>query len=265
MSMSKILSVCLFGMLALTACTDKTTDDTSSTADDSATTDDSGEPTGGFSISGTAKNLLSGEAATEGLCVSVADPTPALSGGELDIRSDTTVGAGGAYTAEHVETTSAVGLLMLVEDCAAEGTVMPTATGIKRDAYSSLGDGDAITDQTIYSIDATSQAGIQAGLEGAGYTGDLGTEGALLGFVLDTDASTPIDGAVVGGGSATVYYANADGTWNTTATVAAARSMFIIPGAPIYTYTCSKDGYTFGNLLAGSQPTYAVIVRFLAE
>lgn len=141
-----------FALFALAACSDKSEDDTAA-ADDSSATDDSAAP-GGFTISGTAKNLLTGAAATEGLCVDVADPTAALGGGEIEIIASSTVGAGGAYTVEHIETTSVVGLLNIVQDCAGSGpTVLPTATGIKED-IAGLGDGDVVSDYTIFSIDA---------------------------------------------------------------------------------------------------------------
>ena len=80
-------------------------------------------------------------------------------------------------------------------------------------------------------------------------------------------SDAPIGDATVSGpSSATVYYLNADGSFNTTGTVAAVNSLFIIPAAPIYSYSASADGYTFSTtLLAGSQPGFAVVVRFRAD
>ena len=81
--------------------------DTATTSDDgSANTGDTATDTGsagsaGFGIEGTAVNLMAQDvAAPEGLCVHVADPTPAIAGKESEILVSTTVGADGAYAAE---------------------------------------------------------------------------------------------------------------------------------------------------------------------
>ena len=87
-------------------------------------------------------------------------------------------------------------------------------------------------------------------------------------------SDAPIGDATVSGpSSATVYYLNepyvspgGEVTFNTTGTVASAGSLFVIPAAPIYSYSASADGYTFSTtLLAGSQPGFAVVVRFRAD
>ena len=75
----------------------------------------------------------------------------------------------------------------------------------------------------------------------------------------------PVGGATVTGpATSTTYYFYGKG-FNTTGTVAAAGSLFIIPGAPVYSYACSAKGYTFDSVMAGSQPGYAVIVKFVAQ
>ncbi len=255
----KTLILLLGVALTFGACNDKEEGDSGATSDDTSAGDDTSEE-GGFSISGTASDLLSGGAAASGLCVSAADPSAAITGGALEILSDTTVGDAGAYEVLDVVTDSAVGLLMLVQDCASEGTVMPTATGISASAYSDLGEGDAITEKIIFSVDVGTQATFQALLEAAGYTGDLAVDGALLGFVLDVDG-VPIDGATVSG-SGTTYYFTGKSFSTDSGTVAAVNALFIIPDAPVYSYSASADGETFDSLLAGSQPGYAVIVAF---
>lgn len=247
----------IFATLGLAACGDDKGDDTSA-----VDTSDSGPQ--GFTISGTVAPLLDPAATVVGLDVSIADPTAALGGGELEILTEpTTVGADNTFSLTGVITTSTVGLLLLVEDDA--GTVMPTATGVSKTLYVDIEDGATISDFGAYSIDAASQAEMQQGLEDAGYAGDLGVEGALVGFVLDS-AGAPVANAVVKGlGSTAVYYQNEDGTWNTTGTVAATNSLFVIPGASIGSYSCTAEGYTFTSLLAGSQAGYAVLVRFIAS
>lgn len=256
-----------FAMLAVIGCSGRggDTGGSNSGGDDTSTGgDDTGANTGGFTISGTALVLGSSQPATSGLCIEIADPTPAISGGELTILAQSTIGDNGAFSVSGVHTSSTIGLLMLVEDCEGQGpTVMPTATGISADSYAGLGDGDTLGDEVAWSIDGATGTQMQDGLALAGYTGELSTDGALIGFVVDQNGQ-PIDGATVTGGNTTTYYATPTG-FDTTATSAEADAMFVIPAAPIYTYTCTADGYEFDSLLAGSQPGYAVIVQFVAN
>jgi len=267
-----LLSLLLLGTLTLSACDgrgedteapegDTDTDTDADTDTDTDTDTDADTDVTGFAVEGMAVNLMDGTGAAEGLCVHAADPTPAMAGGEIEVLATSTVGATGVYSVPGIETDSAVGLLMLVADCADEGTVMPTATGIATDSYAGLGDGDVIADRVIYSIDTASQGAMAAGLAGAGYAGDLAVDGALVGFVFDA-AGTPVDGAVVTGpdGFPTYYFTGAGFT--TDATVAAAKAMFVIPAGPIYSYSAAADGHDFDSILAGSQPGFAVIVAF---
>lgn len=256
----------LLASLALAGCSDeKTTDDTSGGADDSSGGgDDSSGTESGYTISGSAYNLLAGTAAAAGLCVHAADPTAAIAGGELDLLSSSTINSDGTYAVTNIGAAPSLGLLMLVADCEGSAvTVMPTATGVASADISGLGDGDVYPDKSIYSIDSTSQANLQAGLAAAGYTGDLATDGALIGFVLDSSLA-PVAGAVVAKSGESIYYMNADGTFNTTGTVAETNAMFVIPAGGVGSYTCTATGYSFSPLLAGSQPGIAVVVRFLA-
>ncbi|MBN1335880.1 MAG: hypothetical protein JXB39_07970, partial [Deltaproteobacteria bacterium] len=186
--------------LLLVGCNDE--DETG--LDDTSPPEDTGPF--GFTVKGTAMNLMPPQAAHEGLCVHAADPTDALSGGELDILGSGTVGAGGAYEIPGIITDSTVGLLMLVQDCNDEGTVMPTATGMSASTYASLEGGDVISDYVVYSVDMGTKATFQKGLGAAGYTGDLTQEGALLGFVLDATGNPVGDAMVSGPKGTTTYY-----------------------------------------------------------
>jgi len=255
-----LLTLGLLGLFSLAACDGRGTDSEPPEGDTDTDTDTDTDLEG-FAVEGVAANLMDGAAAAEGLCVHASDPTPAMAGGEIEILASSTLGADGAYSVGGIETTSAVGLLMLVADCADEGTVMPTATGISADTYDGLGTGDVIADRLIYSIDAASQALMAGGLAAAGYAGDLSVDGAMVGFVLGADGS-PVDGATVTGpdGYPTYYFTGAD--FSGTGTVAAANAMFVIPAAPIYSYSAEADGETFDSLLAGSQPGFAVVVAF---
>ncbi len=255
--------------VGLSGCADK---DGDTGANETGETGETGTGSGGITLSGTATNLLTGAPAAEGLCVHVADPTAAVGGGELEILASSTIGADGAYSVAGVDNTIYIGLLVLVEDCEGSGTtVMPTATGVKREEYYDLADGATLSDFAIYSIDGDSQAGFQTGLEGAGYaadpddrfTGDLGADGTLIGFVLDS-AGDGVEGASVSTPDGyPAYYMAADGSFNTTGTATAARGMFLVPAAPIATYGVTADGYTFESELVGSQAGYAVLIRFI--
>jgi len=231
---------------------------------DADTDTDTDTDVDGFDVKGLALNLLTQQPAAEGLCVHAADPTDALSGGELEILASGTVGAAGAYEVTGIVTDSTVGLLMLVQDCAAEGTVMPSATGMSASTYATLEDGGVITDYKIFSLDVAARNTFQSLLGNAGYTGNFGTEGGLLGFVFDSTGMPVGDAVVTGPTGTTTYYFYGKG-FNTTGTVAAAGSLFIVPSAPVYSYTCAATGYTFDSLLVGSQPGYAVIVKFVAQ
>jgi hypothetical protein len=256
-------------VLLLVACSGRG-GETGEVHDDYTDSSDPGDDTGsgeveGFLVEGAAVNLMDPSASADaGLCVHAADPTNAISGGAIEIIASGSVADDGSYSVAGIETTSAVGLLMLVEDCNDEGTVMPTATGIAAASYTGLGTGDAISERAVYSIDGDTLQGIAAGLAAAGYAGDLEVDGALIGFVFASEG-VPADGATVAGPDGyPTYYLQADGSWSEDSTVAATGATFVIPAAPIYNYIASADGLSFDALLAGSQPGYAVVVSFTA-
>jgi hypothetical protein len=228
--------------------------------DDSPAGHDTAPP--GFTVRGTARDTFTREPAAESLCVYVGRPLGNM-GGEFEILAVGSVGSGGTYEVRGVVTDSMIGLFMLVQDCADEGTVMPTATYMAPSVYADLGDGAVIAGFDIESVNSTQADGLQGGLSKVGYTGDLRMDGALLGFVLDTEA-TPVDGAVIRGPKAVaVYYWNGIG-FVLTGTVAAAGAMFVVPGAPIYTYTCTDASYTFDTQVVGSHTGYIVRTDFVA-
>ncbi len=228
-----------------------------------------------FSIEGTALDFAAQAPAAEGLCVYAADPTDSLGGGDLILLAETTVGAGGAFTLEGVSTESVLGLLLLVQDCAGEGTVMPSATGIALEDYEGLGDGDVLGGRSAYVVSADFQAGIDLSVSAAtGGASDIGSDGALIGFVFDS-SGTPVSGATVDcGGCADIFYADpndADGLFTdtktgvNTSTDAMTKALWVVPGAPITQYTCEDGVNSYEPLLVGSQPGVAVFVAFYAE
>lgn len=268
-----MLSGLMLGLFACTKADDTDTNDTDTSVD----TDDTDTAAEGFSVSGTAIDLATQSSAASGLCVDVVDPTAAMGGGELEVLASSTVGADGAYSVAGVQTTSSIGLFVMLHDCGTEGTVVPSATGIAAADYQSLADGGAITGKTAYSVSTTMAAGVNASMAALGYTGKIEEEGAMFGFVRDSDETTPIGGATVTATGATVFYADsmtsaADGglfastSGVNTSTDASAGAMVVIPKAPIATYSVSDGGaHTFGSLLAGSQTGLITFVAWYAE
>lgn len=244
------------------------TNDTDTADTDTADTDTGGDEQG-FSVSGTAIDLMSASPAAEGLSVAIADPTPALAGGELDILGTSTTAADGTFTVTGVETTATLGLFMVVSG----GDNMNTATGIAASEYSSLGDGDAITGKSAYVVSNTMQVGIDQSAALLGYAGTIATDGVV--FIAIRDASgNPVDGAVVSCGDcgASIYYMDgdsSDGLFTTggapnEGTVAAAGALAVVPAGPIATYEASTSTL-YGGQLTGSLPALASFVNIVVE
>ena len=119
-------------IISLAACGGKgdDTSDTSVVTDDtSVVTDDTGTVVdASFSLSGNAIDMATmSPVSSEALCMTIADPTDAIAGGDLIILTQTTIEAGtGAWATEAFETDSAVGLFMIVSDC--DGTATEVFT-----------------------------------------------------------------------------------------------------------------------------------------
>lgn len=245
--------------------TDTDTDTDADTDSDSDT--DTAAPT--YNVTGTAVDFASQTPAATGLCVIPVDPGPAVTGGDPIPLGQTTVGADGAFTLFGLTVKPDLGLVIIVQDCAKEGTVYPTGTGVKAATLEALADGATLADQRAFSVSNTFRDGLIASFGAAGGSWDPGTAGVLMGFVLDSKGA-PIDGATVTGAASTTYYMDtnsADGLFTSssgvnTATSAAASSVFAIPAAPVTVYTAAADGYTFEPLTGGSLPGIALFVAF---
>ena len=264
----------ILSILALVACTDS--DDTGGGDDggDGGTTDGGGGDAL-ITISGTAVDFATRAFAHEGLCIHAADPTAAVTGGDFEVLVSGTVGADGSFSLADVPTTSTVGLMLLIADCAKEGTVMPSATGIAAEDYQDLANGASLSDRIAYSVDVPTASGMDMSLAAVGSANTVTVDGALVGTVIDS-AGAPIGGATVTGegSGATAYYFDgdiADGLFSTagapnTSTSVATGGLFCIPAAPVWSYIAEDGGnHTFEPLLAGSQPGYILFVRFIAD
>ncbi|MFZ5478155.1 MAG: hypothetical protein ACOZNI_15420 [Myxococcota bacterium] len=230
----------------------------------------------GFSVEGTTLDLGTGGTATAGLCISAVDPTPAITGGEPTVLGSSEVCDDGNFVVAGIESAPSIGMFLLIDDCddATGDTVMLTATGIPPEAIAELGDGDSLTGVEALSVSLEWLAVMQADLETVGWSGDLGEAGYMAGVVEDAEGN-PVSGAHVASPDPYVtYYEDAtaeDGIYGAGATAntetsADAGGLFMIPDAPIFTYTCEDGGaHEWESTLLGSLPGYAVYIRFTAQ
>lgn len=275
----RVLSISL-AAFALTACDGRGEDtanptDDSEVADDSEVTDDSNVVETGWGVSGVGWDLMNSAPVAGGLCVTIADPTDAASSGDpadLIVLSTTTTAEDGTFTATGIETSSLIGVFMIISDCADEGTVRATGTGIAPASYDELGDGDLLEGATAISVNATFEAALDQSATLAGYAGaPIATAGLMMGFVQDS-AGTAIDGATVTGPTSTFYMDvdSSDGLFTTGAEVNASTdaltgALFVVPGAPIYTYKADADGEVFQSQLFGAVPGLVTVMKFIAD
>ena len=270
-------------IISLAACGGKGDDTSVVTDDTSVVTDDTGE-TGtmvdaSFSLSGNTVDMVNmGPVSVDGLCMTIADPTAAIAGGDLIVLTQTTIEAGtGAWATEAFETDSSVGLFMIASDCDGTTTeVFPTATGLSVESYAEGGNAEDIGGLTSISINMMAAGGINQSLQAAGSTMNLADNGAMAGFVFDS-AGVPVGGATVcGSDCANTYYfdtAMNDGLFTTAGsgvnseTSAAANGSFIVPGASVYTYVVDDGGAHewWDSLLFGAVPGLVSFVQFVAN
>lgn len=231
----------------------------------------------GMNIAGVALDLETGQPLTvadtggEALCVAAIDPAPAVTGGDPEYLIVSTMCDDGSFVLAGLDEVPSIGVMVGVYDCADQGTVMRTVTGVATEDFDGMGAGDTLEGVTAWSVSADYAATMQADL---GTTErDLTAEGFLAGFVTDSS------GAAVGGATVTcgacddrpTYYLDAspdDGLWGdggsfNGTTSADAGGMFLIPAARITTYTCDDGGtHEWEGNLFGSLPEYAVFIEF---
>lgn len=227
----------------------------------------------GLVVTGPTRDAQTGGTVAPGLCVYAVDPTPALTGGSPTVLATATVCDDGSYVVGPIADVPTIGMFVEVDDCeGADDTVMLTATGISPKQLDGLGAGDTLM------IEALSASTSWVATEGTdlarlGWSGDLATDGYMAGIVEDAQAA-PVGGATVSaGGTDEIYYEDADAsdgiygadTTRNTSTSADAGGMFMIPAAPIFSYSCDDGGaHSWDATLLGSLPGYAVYIRFTA-
>lgn len=233
---------------------------------------DGGGETIDFTLSGTAIDLATSTPAAEGLCVRAVNPDPAVTGGDPITMAEGTVGAGGAFSMSGVDAKPAFGILVSVLDCDTDVTVLTTATPVLPPLYADVEAGGEVSGLTAFSINAMYADGMDASLAAAGYGNSIWKAGGLMGGVWDSTYA-PIGGATVTGASGTVYYQDGDardGLFTTkgalnTSTIAPAGALFLIPEAPIGSYSASASGYTFPSNTLGSTPGSIIFAPVIAE
>lgn len=252
----------LFPMLALSlgACAGDTKDDTSG-ADDTA---DTAAET--YTLQGSAIVLgPDRDPAPEGMCVTIFDPTNAVTGGEPDTLAQTTLAADGSFSADLAA--DGAPLLIVIDDCNATSApiVFPTGTPVQPEAVAGVQAGDTLaviaTSMSISTFDA-----ISAGLAAAGDTTDVATDGMLLALIMDAADQSLVPNATLSCGGCTAYYNDADpsdGPFTTAGVLNTSGSVAIVPAAPIATYTAVADGYTFPSGVGGAIPHGALVAAIM--
>lgn len=287
-------SLLFLPLIALVACADKVADsgldpdsgteadadtdadsDTDSDADADADTDsDADTDVEGFSLQGMVLDAATLSPAASGLCLHAIDPTNALAGaGDIDLLGSTQTGDGGAFQIDGIVYEDSR-LMMLAADCADEGSVMPTATGVDPTAYAEIEDGGVVADRVAVSISAEMAGGVDGSLSAVGWTGgSVSDVGMVFGFIQDA-SRTPIEGATLDCGSCTaVFYMDTDptdGLFSTagalnTSTSAAAGGVFVVPDAPLTSYSADDGSSTFPAHFFGGMAGTTTVLSIIAE
>ncbi len=253
-------------MLLLVACADE-----GEKGGDSATTE-TGTPESGFDIQGTA--LLfeeDGAPAPEGSCVSVIDPRDITEGSGPPVLAETTVGAAGVFALDAVPVQEYPPLILL-DECGATppATIFATTSGLPPELIDGVGDGDVVSEAEIVALTLERLHALEVDLGIAGFSGDLGEEGLLVGFVRGADRQ-PLAGATIDCAGCTAWYGDEDDsdglftTGDATNTETSVTGFFVIPGAPLGGYSAVASGYTFMRLEIAALPRTASVINLVGE
>lgn len=231
------------------------------------------EPEVLFQLEGSVYNIDADAPGGAGGCVELFDPAGLVTGEAATSLGVTTIDGDGDFRFEEVSTSANFGLLWTVRDCAEEGALYATTSGVSAESYADLADGDLLGDQTAFALtqDYADRLGDGAAL--AGYGGDLTRDGFVFGWVFDADAQ-PVEGATVRCPECgDVYYQDGDdtdglltdGDTANTTTLAAGGAVFIVPAGPLDTYEADNGSDSFSSVFAQSDPGGATTVAMFAE
>ena len=258
MTCRALLSLLPLLPLTLGACSDDAKDDTSG-ADDSADTSDSAGGT--YTLQGSAITFgPDRDPAPEGMCVTIFDPTDAISGGEPEMLASTTLASDASFQAELPA--DGAPLLIVIDD---EPIVFPTGTPVQPEAVAGVMAGDTLP-VTAVSLSVGTYDLLSAGLSAAGDTTDISTDGVLIAVIMDGADQSLIPTGTLSCGGCTVYYNDADptdGLFSTGGVLNTHGGVAVVPGAPIDTYTAVADGYSFPSGTGGAIPRGALVAALM--
>lgn len=244
---------------------DADTDADSDTDADGDSDSDTDTSTGvGFTVAGTAVEAFDGVPAAAGLSISFADPQPALAGGEIAILASSTVGPSGEFSIPGIGDSPSLGAYLLVTG----GDVMPTATGVARDDYAGLGDGDVLDGRDAYVVSTTFADGINTSAAVLGHRGDVHVDGLVLVLVRDSSGTAVAGASVTNSGGNEVYYLDADPTdgffsaGGTRNIETGASGVAVVPIGAIDTYHAAS-GALEGSQLGGGFPGIAAYMSII--
>ena len=260
-------------------------DDSDDDADadaDATDADDGTDPETSFGLSGVVSDPWTSTPGAAGLCVTAADPSPALAGGDLAELASGVTGEGGTYELTGIQTASTLGIVVIVQDCPdtaeGEGTMYPTGTGVAFETYGELEDGAIATTNPFQLMNPTLTA-FDAGLAEAGHVdadGEAATftdQGGLVAFLLDGAGNRVVGGTVsCAAGTCPAFYNTQDAASGLSfmdgdepATSTGVDGLAVLPVAPITTYSAEAGPLEFESRTMGSLPGVALFVSLTSE
>lgn len=219
---------------------------------------------GGFAISGVAR-VWPSEAFLTDACVAWLDPAPLATGGAPIVSPPASIDGAGAFQLRDVPRASALGILLLVDDCddlaaglaeppARGGELAPTATVLPADRWGALGHDDTLDGITVRGLPQSERARLE--VEHAEARSRFNTDdGLLFGRVLDQHFMPVDDGRIRGPYDTQVLYQQSPGVWEPWAqTAAAGDGLFAVPAPAWSSWICFSPAGDYEPVILGAMP-----------
>jgi len=219
----------------------------------------------------------------EGLCATLVDPSPVISGDDAIDLADGTTDASGMVTFSDITAKPTLGLLIQIDDCdgaKVDYVGIATNTGVLPATYANAKDGETVA-TNAFAIKGVSLEGMAMSATTAGYKGDLNNGGFLFGYTFDSSLM-PVEGVTVSTdvGSPTYLYLDGDPTDGLFTTniskdpkkpdlqvnaQTTPAGVFVVADAEIgqYQATDTAGKLTFESNLIGGFPGQAVVIAFI--
>ncbi|MEM6930290.1 MAG: hypothetical protein AAF602_25350 [Myxococcota bacterium] len=222
----------------------------------------------------------------EGLCATLIDPTPVISGDEAIDLATGTLDAAGQVTFTDIVDKPTLGLIVTVDDCpdSTDDIIgLPTSTGVLNASFADAKDGDTV-EVTTFGLDTAIFQGFTLAATAASQgTIDLSMGGFMMGYTLE--GTTPVAGVTVTSNPApeTVFYLDPNSGGDPAmdggpfaeidaktmmpvpnmATVAGS-GVFLIPNAAIGNWSATDEtgALEFADILFGGFPGQVTIIAF---